>query len=75
MLTYFCVMNTETEISPEERAKQIWHTFWKKPEANFFTAKEDSVFLVNTFVNESKYGNHLSAVTYWEEVLKCVNNL
>jgi len=57
-------------IQPLQRAKEIFHVFYKKENNNFFTAKDDSLTLIDIYIQESKFGNHLEAVTYWEKVKK-----
>jgi hypothetical protein len=57
-----------TSTNPTERAKELWHTFYKKENHNFFTAKDDAMTLIDTYLKESRFGNHLEAVNYWEEV-------
>jgi hypothetical protein len=58
-----------------ERAKQLWHTFYKKSIHNFFSAKDDALTLIETYIRESRFGNHLEAVSYWEEVRKAALQL
>jgi hypothetical protein len=62
-------------LQPRQKAAQIWHTFFKKEIHSFFSAKDDTLTLIDTYINESKYGNHLEAVTYWEKVKKAAKNL
>jgi hypothetical protein len=57
-------------LQPKQRAEEIFHTFYKKENHNFFTAKDDILTLLDIVIDESKYGNHLEAVTYWEKVKK-----
>ncbi|MEI9934148.1 MAG: hypothetical protein WDM71_04715 [Ferruginibacter sp.] len=57
-------------LHPQQRAKEIFHSFYKKENHNFFTAKDDILTLIDIYINESKFGNHLEAVTYWEKVKK-----
>jgi len=62
-------------LQPQQRAKELWHLFFKKENHSFFSAKDDTLTLVDTYINESKYGNHLEAVTYWEKVKNAVKSL
>ncbi|HTB53576.1 MAG TPA: hypothetical protein VK718_12470 [Ferruginibacter sp.] len=57
-------------LQPQERAKEIFHTFYKKENQTFFTAKDNILTLIDIYIQESRYGNHLEAVTYWEKVKK-----
>ena len=57
-------------VQPQQRAKEIFHTFYRKRNHNFFTAKEDVLTLIDIYLDESRYGNHLEAVSYWEKVKK-----
>jgi hypothetical protein len=68
-------METLQPLQPRQKAIEIWHTFFKKEVHSFFSAKDGSLTLVDTYINESKYGNHLEAVTYWEKVKKAVKDL
>jgi hypothetical protein len=62
-------------LHPRQRAMQIWHTFFKKENHSFFSAKDDTLTLIDTFIKESIFGNHLEAVAYWEKVKKAAKNL
>lgn len=62
-------------MNPKERAKEIWHKFYKEKHHNFFTAKSDTLTLVDTYIQESRFGNHLKAVTFWEKVKQEVEAL
>jgi hypothetical protein len=62
-------------VQPQERAKEIFHTFYKKEDRNFYTAKDDILTLIDIVINESQFGNHLEAVTYWEKVKEEATNL
>jgi hypothetical protein len=62
-------------LQPRQKATEIWHTFFKKDVHSFFSAKDDTLTLVDTYISESKFGNHLEAVTYWEKVKKEATDL
>jgi hypothetical protein len=62
-------------LQPRQKATEIWHTFFKKDVHSFFSAKDDTLTLVDTYIKESKFGNHLEAVTYWEKVKEEVTDL
>lgn len=62
-------------LHPQQRATQLWHTFFKKENHSFFTAKDDTLTLIDTYIKESIFGNHLEAVSYWEKVKKAAKNL
>jgi hypothetical protein len=62
-------------LQPRQKATEIWHTFFKKDVHSFFSAKDDTLTLVDTYINESKFGNHLEAVSYWEKVKKEATDL
>lgn len=57
-------------LQPQERAREIFHTFYRKENHNFFTAKDDILTLIDMYIQEARFGNHLEAVTYWEKVQK-----
>ncbi len=55
-------------LLPQEKAKEIFHTFYSKENHNFFTAKDDILTLIDIYIKEAQFGNHLEAVTYWQQV-------
>ncbi len=62
-------------VTPKERAIQIFTPFWKEPQNNFFDARRETIYLINTLLDEAKYANHLETITYFEKVLKEAENL
>lgn len=63
------------ETPPINRAKELWHLFWKDPKDNFFSAKNDVITLVNIIIQESEYSGNNKAVDYWKRVLMEVEKL
>ena len=61
--------------NPAERAKELWHIFFKKEIHSFYSAKDDAMTLIDTYIKESRFGNHIEAVAYWEEVKKAMHDL
>ena len=68
-------MSNTIPVSPLQRVKEIWHTFFKKPYHNFYTAKDDAITLIEIYIKEAQFGNHLEAVSYWEQVKMEAENL
>jgi hypothetical protein len=62
-------------LQPQQKAKEIFHSFYKKENHNFFTAKDDILTLIDIVIKESQFGNHLEAVSYWEKVKKAAKAL
>lgn len=62
-------------MDPLEKAKEIWHTFFKMPEHSFVTAKESTLVLIETHIKESLYANQLEAHTYWQKVKRAAKTL
>jgi hypothetical protein len=57
-------------VQPQIRAKQIFHIFYRKGNHNYFTTKDDILMLVDIYIKESQFGNHVGAVAYWDMVRK-----
>jgi hypothetical protein len=68
-------MDALQPLQPQQRATEIWHTFFKKEIHSFMSAKDDALTLIDTYIKESIFGNHLEAVAYWEKVKQAAKNL